>query len=104
MSTLIMPYHFRVYERQMTRWFVWGANEVFYNPTEKSVDLRNVEQQFGLTKQQVVIELFRINAGRTGFYLANLRDKEYYYCGLVWEDIKVMLLSLGVGRNDPTED
>lgn len=67
------------------------------------MDLKHVERQFGLTEQQVVIELFRINGGKPGYYLANLRDRKYYYCGLEWEDIKTTLQNLGIGRADPVE-
>lgn len=50
-----------------------------------------------------MIELFRINCGRDGYYLANLRDKKYYYCGLEFEDINTKLKELGIGRDDPVD-
>ena len=100
---LVTPYHYKVYEREGTRWFARDATRVFYNSTGQPLDLLNVEQEFGLTPEDVVIELFRINGGKPGFYLANLRDRKYYYCGLQCEDIKYTLRSLGIGRPDPTE-
>lgn len=100
---LVFPYYYRVYERKRTRWFVRDATRVFYNSTNQPLDLQNVEQQFGLAVEQVVIELFRINGGKSGYYLANLQDKKYYYCGQGWEDIKHKLLELGIGRKDPME-
>ncbi len=93
----VIPYHYKVYKRKTTRWFTQDASRVFYNSTNVPLDLVNVEQQFGLTDKQVVIELFRINGGRTGFYLANLRDRKYYYCGLDWESVKTTLYNLGIG-------
>lgn len=59
-----------------------------------------IEKQYGLTGHQVAVELFRINGGKSGFYLANLRERKYYYCRLQWEDIKFTLRSLGIGRLD----
>ena len=100
---LITPYHYRVYERETTRWFVRDGIRVFYNATNQFLDLKNIEQQFGLTVEQVLIELFRLNGGKSGFYLANLKDRKYYYCGLVWDDVKTTLQSLGIGRADPVE-
>ncbi len=95
---LVTPYYYKVYERDGTRWFARDASKVFYNSTNEPLNLRNVEQQFGLTDEAVVIELFRINGGNSGFYLANLRDRKYYYCGLDWKDVKTTLHSLGIGK------
>lgn len=97
---LIIPYHYKVYEREGTRWFARDADKVFYNSTNVPLELVNTEQQFGLTLEQVIIELFRINGGRAGFYLANLRDRKYYYCGLSWSGLKTTLQGLGIGRAD----
>jgi len=76
---------------------------LFYNPMGIPIQLEHVERQFDLTEQQTIAELFRINGGKSGYYLANLRDRKYYYCGLNWEDIKTTLQSLGIGRADPLE-
>ena len=103
MPRLVTPYHYRVYERSGTRWFVFDAARVFYNSTDQPLELQDIEQQFGLTAEKVVIELFRINAGRKGYYLANLRDREYHYCGPKFEDVKQMLQRLGIGRADPMD-
>jgi hypothetical protein len=101
---IVVPYHFKIYRRNDARWFAIDASRVVFNGSDEPLDLENVEQQFGLTPDQVRIELFRINGGRAGYYLANLRDRQYYYCGLEWEDIKVVVRSLGIGRDDPMED
>lgn len=100
---LVTPYYYKVYERDGTSWFARDASKVFYNSTNEPLNLRNVEQQFGLTDEAVVISLFRINGGKAGFYLANLRDHKYYYCGSSWEDVRATLYSLGIGKADPLE-
>jgi hypothetical protein len=56
---------------------------------------------FGITKNQIVIELFRTGGGKPGYYLANVRDKKYYYCGQDWESVKLTLKELGIGRDEP---
>ncbi len=76
---LITPYHYKVYERSGTRWFARDAVKTFYNETDRPLDLLNAEQQFGLTVEQVVVELFRLMVVKLGFDLANLRDHKYYY-------------------------
>jgi len=79
------------------------ATPIFGQLTRRCYRANGIEQQFGLTAEQVIIELFRIDAGRQGYYLANLKDQRYYYCGSNIEDVKNTLQSLGIGRADPFE-
>lgn len=101
MSKLIHPFHYQIYRREGVDWFVKEGGKIFYNSTDQPVSLTHVEHQFGLTEEKVIIELFRINGGRSGYYLANLRDRQYYYCGVEWNDVKTTLQRLGLGRGDP---
>lgn len=103
MSSIVAPIHYQIYECKSARWFAFDPSGAFYNPTDTPMKLKYVERQFGLTAQQVALELFRINGGKAGYYLANLRGKKYYYCGSNWEDVKTTLQSLGIGRADPIE-
>lgn len=105
MKKIVHPFHYQIYQREGTRWFVREPGRVFYNPAGNTpVQLEQVEQQFGLSAEQVVIELFRLNGGCSGYYLANLRERKYYYCGKNWEDIQKTLISLGIGKVDPILD
>ncbi len=101
MSSIIHPFHYQIYQHEGIKWFVMEGGSPFYNATCMPMQLEHVERQFGLDEQQVIINLFRINGGKTGYYLANLKDKKYYYCGLAWEDVRTTLQSLGIGRADP---
>ncbi|MBE9106224.1 hypothetical protein IQ229_15155 [Nostoc cf. edaphicum LEGE 07299] len=96
------PIHLQIYEREGTKWFFHGG-EVFYNARGIPTDLDSTLKENGLTRMNVVAELFRINGGKSGFYIANVRDKKYYYCGQGWENVKAQLRSLGIGRDDPME-
>lgn len=102
-TSIVMPFHFQIYRREGAKWFGKEGDSVFYNPTNEPIELKHVERQFGLTEQKVVIELFRINGGSSGYYLANLKDRKYYYCGLKWSDIRTTLIELGIGRLDPVQ-
>ncbi|BAZ17546.1 hypothetical protein NIES4071_94260 [Calothrix sp. NIES-4071] len=64
-----------------------------------SVDWENF---FGTTKSKVVTELFRINGGKPGYYLANLLEHKYYYCGESNEDLRIKFLELGIGSVEPS--
>ncbi|MBW4505594.1 MAG: hypothetical protein KME64_03660 [Scytonematopsis contorta HA4267-MV1] len=71
-----------------------------YQGTSKMADAGEFAA-FGTSMKKVAIELFRINGGKQGYYIANILDNKYYYCGTKWEDVKVMLKQLGIGRDDP---
>jgi hypothetical protein len=104
MESIVCPYCYQAYRREGASWFVKDPSRMFYNPTNTPTapaDLEYIECQYGLTAHQVAIELFRINGGKPAYYLANLRDRSYYYCGLNWEDIRLTLQNLRIGGPEP---
>ncbi|NJL11048.1 MAG: hypothetical protein HC908_15200 [Calothrix sp. SM1_7_51] len=48
--------------------------------------------------KEVANELKIINGGKEGFYLADIQEKKYYYCGREWASVKTKLQELGIGR------
>jgi hypothetical protein len=95
--TIIYPSHFRIFECRNGRWFIKNL-ETFVTIT--TTNHEDIDTLYGITEGQVVIELFRINGGKAGYYLANIRDKKYYYC-VDRDGVKNKLLELGIGRVDP---
>lgn len=71
---IILPVYCLVIERRETTWYFKTGDRIFYNPRNVPITLSLDErlQRFDLTIPKVAIELFRINAGRGGYYLANL--------------------------------
>jgi hypothetical protein len=57
----------------------------------------NLKTMYDISDQEIYIELFRINGGRAGYYLANLWNRKYYYCGLEYSDVIEQLHELGFG-------
>ncbi|AFY34212.1 hypothetical protein [Calothrix sp. PCC 7507] len=102
LTSVIHPAHFLIIERRGNAWY-FKYGKVFYNCTDKPLPEHERERLFGITKNKIVIELFRISGGKIGFYLANVRDKKYYYCGTEWTGVKAKLRELGIGREDPME-
>ncbi|BAY42239.1 hypothetical protein NIES2111_66350 (plasmid) [Nostoc sp. NIES-2111] len=103
--SIIHPSRFRVIERTITperSYWHFLKRKSFYNPLNLPTE-GDIEFMYGTTKKKVVIELFRINGGQPGYYLADLQNKKYYYCGTESEDITGQLQSLGIGRPDPME-
>lgn len=100
MLELVYPAYFLSVKCEGRSWiFKYGS--VFYRGENATMELEHREQEYGLTKEKIVIALFRINAGKSGYYLANLREQKYYYCGMALEDVQATLWSLGIGRADP---
>ncbi len=102
MFKLIHPAYFLTVECKGQSW-VFSYGRVFYRDENATMKIIHREQEYGLTKEKIVIELFRVGAGKEGHYLVNLRDKQYYYCGVSLEDVKAVLQELGIGRLDPVE-
>jgi hypothetical protein len=99
LDKVIHPDYIRIVERKIGGWLFKG--KLFSKRLPIDIDFYDFELLYGVSTQQVVIELFRINGGQAGYYLANLRDRSYYYCRTSWQDVKVKLRELGIGRNDP---
>lgn len=102
MDTIISPIYYQIvyYDNAKGEWIFESndANSVFYKPQD--IPLPTTDQLFklyGLTKVQVMLEIFRLNRARTGYYLVNLKDKDVYYCGS-WSNVRETFLELGVGR------
>jgi hypothetical protein len=103
MNAIIMPLQYEVIEKRPDNWYV-KPSQVFYNPTGQPVNLNNREKKYGLTKTEIITELFKIKAGCLGFYLVDLKNRQYYYCGLSESDVQEQLMKLGIGRVDPMEE
>jgi hypothetical protein len=99
--TIVRPAYYRVIQRIDNIWR-FREGQPFYNPTHMLSDYHQVDiyQSYSTTMKKVAIALFRINGGKAGFYIANLRDREYYYCGESLSDVKLTLQNLGIGRPD----
>ncbi len=99
---IIRPIYYRIIERRGYGWaFKHGKPfiNLFNAPRlEQEEDLFSV---FNTSMKKVAIELFRINGGKQGYYIANILDKKYYYCGTEWKDVKTKFRELGIGRDNP---
>ena len=102
MTILFYPAHIQIVEKKIDGWF-YSPGQLITNPQRENINLLNIEERHGLSKRQVIIELFRRYSGKLGFYLVNLANREYHYCGETKNDVREKLWSLGIGRPDPTE-
>ena len=96
------PLRYRVVRREGDTWFLQELGEIFYNPSGQHVaDPNDIEALFGIRLSKVCVELWRINGGQPGWYLVDLRDRCYWYCGKSEQDVTNKFHELGVGRPDP---
>lgn len=104
-NSIVHPSYYLIVRREGNTWFFKAKGKVFYNPLDVSVslDLTDRLKRYGVTASEVVIELFRLQLGKPGYYLVNLKDKRYYFCGAGWNNIRCTLQELGIGRPDPFE-
>lgn len=96
-QNLVCPENLQIFCREIDGW-THIKGKVFYNPKQKQTDLDSTLKRFNFTKSSIICELFKLNGGSLGYYLADLENKKFYYCGSEFLDIKVKLLSLGIGR------
>jgi hypothetical protein len=99
-EVILHPIYYRVLQKQGSQWLLHGSKLTSANNT--SIGIQDLDQ-YNLSLERLINDLFRVNAGRDGFYIANLKDKQYYYCGLTADSVKTQFLSLGIGRVDPNE-
>lgn len=92
-----MPAHI-ILVKKFTNWeFVHG--DVFWNPLNlPHLTLEDTFAMFGVSLVKVAAKLLQINNGLSGYYLANIADKKYYYCGENIEDIRRKLEELGISK------
>jgi hypothetical protein len=100
-SRFAIPGHIFLVRKREHWEFIHG--EVFWNPLNlPKLSLEDTFSMFGTTLVKVAAKLLQINNGQPGYYLANLADKKYYYCGENLEDIRTKLRELGIGQLEPT--
>lgn len=95
MTAILVPGYIQVIEKTADGWFQTKPTSVV-NFSDRAFDCLNKEKYYGLTKAQIVTELFKKYQGKLGFYIVNLDRHQYYYCGLTVNDIKEKLVDLGV--------
>ena len=97
---IIYPDHICVVEKTAEDWRIKNPQKIFWRSPDCKIPLerKSRAQTYGLTSKQIVIELFRKHLGKLGFYLVNMRDREYCYCSLTWQDVQEKLWEIGITR------
>jgi len=95
------PVHYRIIKHHGNFWS-FTLSSPFATLSESPIpSFEEVLATFNITVKQIVTELFKINGGNAGYYLADIKEQKYYYCGTEWDDVKAKFLELGIGRTDP---
>ena len=103
-ATIVYPVYYRLVVRRNNKWH-FTKGEPFVNLFNLPwLEQKDLFSAFNVSMKQVANELRGINGGKEGYYIANILDKKYYYCGSEWEDVKNKLKELGIGRDNPVFD
>jgi hypothetical protein len=96
-NAVYYPVFIRLVVRLEDRWrFLKGDPFVnLYNCPRLS--LNDLFACFATSLDEVSRELDRINNRQKGFYIANIKDKKYYFCGHNWKDVQSKLFDIGIG-------
>ena len=92
------PSYFRIYEKELDSWYVHKGRK-FIEKSNISLEKNRLERFYGLTLRDILPQLFKVGRGRTGFYLVNLKEQQFYFCGNSPNDIKQKFLELGIIRS-----
>ncbi|MCC5636301.1 hypothetical protein LC593_10615 [Nostoc sp. CHAB 5844] len=99
---IITPDFYWIFCHRDQEWFLY-PNKVVYRTHPIYLDFNDTELMYGLTKLDIVGGLTSAANNADGYYLANLRKREYYYCGDKPENVVALLQEFGIGRVDPME-
>jgi len=100
-DTIVRPVYYRIIERRGKIWAFKEGSPFINLFNTPDLDMEDLFSLFDTSMEKIAAELRRINGGLQGYYIADILDKKYYYCGPEWSDVKLKLLELGIGRSDP---
>ena len=99
--SVFFPSYFRIYEKNSDRWYVLPGQK-FFSQSNLSLEQGKLEARYGMTISEIVQQFFALARGRSGFYLADLKHRQFYFCGQSADDVRHTLWQLGITRPDPT--
>jgi hypothetical protein len=102
---IIYPDYICIVEKTGSDWRIKQPQKVFWRAEDSNIPKKreNREETYGLNYKEMLLSLFRQYLGKIGFYIVNMRDREYYYCGLTQQNIQEKLFDLGITKRDPME-
>lgn len=100
---IIYPDYICIVQRELGQWRIKQPRKIFWRSPEcrEIAHRENREEDYGLTEKGILLQLFRQFLGKLGFYVVNMRDREYYYAGTTWQDVQQKLWDIGIGVKDP---
>jgi hypothetical protein len=100
-DTIIRPIYYQIIERRGKIW-AFREGKTFVNLfNAPDLEMEDLFSLFGTLMEEIAASLRLINGAKNGYYIANILDRKYYYCGIEWHDVKAKLRELGIGRPDP---
>ncbi len=97
---IIYPDYICIIEKTPNEWRIKQPKKLFWRSPKATIPAyrEKREEAYGLTTKDLILPLFKKFLGKLGFYLVNMREREYYYCGLTWQDVQQKLWDIGITR------
>ena len=92
------PSYIRIYEKYQGNWFV-HIGKKFYSESNISLEKGKLERRYGLTLGRVISRLSLLFEGQPGYYVVDLKNKQYHYCGTQEEGVRDTLVQMGFHCN-----
>jgi hypothetical protein len=103
-DTIVRPIYYQIIQRRSKIW-AFREGKTFVNLfNTPDLEMEDLFRLFDTSMEKIAAELRLINGAKNGYYIANILDRKYYYCGTEWHDVKVKLRELGITRPDPMEN
>ncbi len=107
-TSIVCPIQFQIARYDGEAWYFKQLGTI-YNPLGILLpglkDLAKLDKiaYFGMSRSKLKLEFRLLNGGAIGYYLADLQNRNYYYCGLEWADVKTTFQKLGIGGKEPED-
>lgn len=107
-TSIVCPIQFQIARYDGEAWYFKQLGTI-YNPLGILLpglkDLGKLDKiaYFGMSRSKLKLEFRLLNGGAIGYYLADLQNRNYYYCGLEWADVKTTFQKLGIGKKEPED-
>lgn len=97
---IIYPDYICIIEKTSSEWRIKQPQKLFWRSPNNTLPLyrKKREEAYGLDTKDLILPLFRKFVGKLGFYIVNMRERQYYYCGLTWQDVQEKLWEMGITR------
>jgi len=103
LDTIVHPVYYRIVVRRDGNWYFTKGKPFINWFNAPWLSQKDLFSAFDTSMKQTANQLRLLTGGKPGFYLANILDKQYYYCGTGLDDVQAKLQELGICKPEPID-